>query len=178
MALPEPQLPTPDDQLPELPAPLPIGLALSRAARLVNRAFDATLTEAGGSLPAWLILLNVKMRGSVKQRDLAEAVGISEATLTHHLSTLEWDGLLVRTRQEGNRRVQLVSLSEAGEARFLALRDAAFAFDTRLRQGLDADAVTQFGQLLEHVSANVAPDDRESPPWVGLIERKERGHGR
>jgi MarR family transcriptional regulator for hemolysin len=171
-------MPTSDHHISELPSSLPIGLALSRAARLVTRAFDAALTEAGGSLPAWLILLNVKLRGSVKQRELAEAVGISEATLTHHLSTLEADGLLARTRQEGNRRVQLVALTEAGEARFLALREAALAFDTRLRQGIEPDQVSMLGELLDHVSANVAPDNRKSPPWAGLIERKERDHGR
>jgi MarR family transcriptional regulator for hemolysin len=148
---------------PQRPASLPIGLALSRAARMVNRAFDAALVEAGGSMPVWLILLNVKMRGSVKQRELAEAVGISEATLTHHLSALELDGLLTRTRQEGNRRVQLVALTDAGEKRFLALRDAAMDFDARLRRGLAAEEVQQLGKLLGHVGANVAPDHTKSP---------------
>lgn len=168
---------TPESPELQRPAQLPVGLALSRAARLVNRAFDAALTEAGGSMPSWLILLNVKLRGSVKQRELAEAVGISEATLTHHLSALEWDGLLTRARQEGNRRVQLVALTEAGEKRFETLRDAAMVFDGRLREGLTAEQGQQLGQLLEHVSANVRSDDTTSPPWAGLIERKENGHG-
>ena len=42
--------------------PLPIGLRLAQASRTVERAFDAALAEAGGSLPVWLVLLNLKVR--------------------------------------------------------------------------------------------------------------------
>ncbi len=44
------------------PLPLPIGLRLNQAARAVGRAFDEALAEAGGSLPVWLILLNLITR--------------------------------------------------------------------------------------------------------------------
>jgi len=44
------------------PARTPIGLKLNRTARIVGRAFDQALTEAGGSLPVWLVLLNLKTR--------------------------------------------------------------------------------------------------------------------
>ena len=63
---------------------VPIGLQLSQAARTVSRAFDAALDGAGGTLPVWLILLNLKIRTPGNQRELAEAVGVREATLTHH----------------------------------------------------------------------------------------------
>ena len=68
------------------PFPLPIGLRLSQATRVVERAFDEALGEAGGTLPVWLILLNLKIRTPGTQRELAEAVGVREATLTHHLN--------------------------------------------------------------------------------------------
>lgn len=55
----------------------------ARPARLVSRAFCAQ--PGGGSLPEWLVLLNLKIRLSANQRELADAVGIREATLTHRL---------------------------------------------------------------------------------------------
>ena len=58
--------------------PVPIGLRLSQAARTVSRAFDEVLAQAGGSLPAWLILLNLKIRKPGKQGELAKAVGVRE----------------------------------------------------------------------------------------------------
>ena len=54
------------------PFPVPIGLRLNQAARAVERAFDEALAEAGGTLPIWLILLNLKIRRPGNQRELAE----------------------------------------------------------------------------------------------------------
>src|SRR5438132_8218958 len=113
----------------------PIGLRLSQAARTVSRAFDDALDQAGGTLPVWLILLNLKIRKPANQRELAETVGVREATLTHHLNAMDARGLITRTRDAANRRIQVVTLTEAGEAAFLRLRAAAMAFDARLRAG-------------------------------------------
>src|ERR1700749_3771025 len=122
------------------PFPVPIGLRLNQAARAVGRAFDEALAEAGGSLPVWLILLNLKVRRPGTQRELAEAVGIREATLTHHLNAMDADGLITRTRDSANRRVQLVTLTDKGDQAFLAMRAAALDFDSKLRSGLaDSD---------------------------------------
>ena len=113
--------------------PVPIGLRLNQAARAVGRAFDEALAEAGGSLPVWLILLNLKVRRPGTQRELAEAVGIREATLTHHLNAMDADGLITRTRDAANRRVQVVTLTEKGDQAFQSLAAAAVAFDAKLR---------------------------------------------
>jgi MarR family transcriptional regulator for hemolysin len=134
----------------------PIGLQLARAAKSVSRAFDDALAEAGGSLPVWLVLISLKSRQPGNQRELADAVGVREATLTHHLNAMDAQGLVTRRRDPANRRVHLVELTEAGEALFLRLRDAAFAFDQRLRRGLtDRDAADLEGLLLR-LERNVA----------------------
>ena len=143
------------------PARTPIGLELARAARAVSRAFDDALAEAGGSLPVWLVLLNLKTRQLSKQRDLAEAVGVREATLTHHLNAMDRQGLVTRTRDPANRRVHVVELTPAGEAAFIRLAEAATAFDRKLRDGLtDADLdglVAQLGQLASNVADEAGP---------------------
>jgi MarR family transcriptional regulator for hemolysin len=136
----------------------PIGLQLARAAKSVSRAFDDALAEAGGSLPVWLVLISLKSRPLGNQRELADVVGIREATLTHHLNAMDAQGLVTRRRDPANRRVHRVELTEAGEALFLRLRDAAFAFDQRLRRGLsDGDAAALEGLLLR-LERNVAGD--------------------
>jgi MarR family transcriptional regulator, transcriptional regulator for hemolysin len=134
----------------------PIGLRLSASARVVSRAFDEALGEAGGSLPVWLVLLNVKARRAAgNQRELADAVGIREATLTHHLNAMEAEGLLTRRRDPENRRVHVVELTDAGEAAFARLREAAVAFDRRLRRGLSADELDGLERVLDRLAANV-----------------------
>jgi MarR family transcriptional regulator, transcriptional regulator for hemolysin len=161
-----------------MPVPqfLPIGLRLGQAARTVERAFDGALGEAGGTLPVWLILLNLKISKPANQRELAEAVGVREATLTHHLNAMDTSGLVTRTRDAANRRVQVVALTEAGEAAFARLRDTAVAFHARLRAGLpDADLET-LDTLLGRLAANAgsgAATVEAAPPWAGLADRRQ-----
>jgi MarR family transcriptional regulator for hemolysin len=135
---------------------VPIGLRLNQAARAVERAFDKALAEAGGTLPVWLILLNLKIYRPANQQQLAEKVGIKEATLTHHLNAMDERGLISRSRDAANRRIQVVALTEAGEAAFLRLRDAAIAFDAQLRAGLSDADVDQLHALLGTMAANVS----------------------
>lgn len=137
------------------PEQTPIGLQLARAARLVGRAFDDALIEAGGSLPVWLVLLNLKIDRDTNQRQLAEAVGITGATLTHHLNAMERDGLLTRRRDPGNRRNHIIELSHEGEAAFKRLAGAALAFDTRLRNDLSTDELDVLRTLLDRLTAAV-----------------------
>src|SRR3954471_15291662 len=106
----------------------PIGLYIQRVAKELNRSFEAALNEVGGNVPTWLILLSLKAGRPETQRQLADAVGIRGATLTHHLEGLERDGLVARERDPENRRVQKVALTDAGEAAFERMRGAALAF--------------------------------------------------
>jgi MarR family transcriptional regulator for hemolysin len=138
------------------PAHPPLGLHLNRVARTVSRAFDESLAEAGGSLPVWLVLIALKSSPPASQRDLAGKVGIQGATLTHHLDTMESAGLVTRRRDPANRRLHLVELTPAGEALFLRLRDAATAFDRRLRVGLSDGDVGQLEALLTRLRDNVS----------------------
>ena len=153
------------------PFPVPIGLRLNQAARTVERAFDEALAAAGGTLPVWLVLLNLKIHRPANQRELAEAVGVREATLTHHLNAMDARGLITRTRDAANRRVQVVTLTDAGEAAFLRLREAAMAFDAKLRAGIaDADLAT-LGTVLGRLAANAGTPGEPAPPWAGLADR-------
>ena len=154
---------------------VPIGLQLSQAARTVSRAFDEALDEAGGTLPVWLILLNLKIRKPANQRELAEAVGVREATLTHHLNAMDARGLVTRTRDAANRRVHVVELTDAGEAAFVRLQQAALGFDARLRAGLaDAD-LDSLGDLLGRLAANAGGTPDGAMPWAGLAEPRRQG---
>ena len=154
----------------------PIGLRLNQAARTVGRAFEYALEEAGGTLPTWLILLNLKIRQPPNQRELAEAVGIRQATLTHHLNALDARGLITRTRDTANRRIQVVELTEAGEAAFARLQQAAVAFDARLRAGLDDADLDRLGDLLGRLAANAGGAETEgAAPWADLAEPTRPG---
>jgi MarR family transcriptional regulator, transcriptional regulator for hemolysin len=138
------------------PTTVPIGLQLTRTARVVGQAFDRAMAEAGGSAATWQVLLLIRSRQWGQQSQMAEAMGISGATLTHHLNALERQGLVRRWREDGNRRVQRVELTDEGVAMFDRLRKIAMRHDARLRTNLSDEEAATLGGLLEKLAAGVA----------------------
>ncbi|UOY01947.1 MarR family winged helix-turn-helix transcriptional regulator [Blastococcus sp. PRF04-17] len=135
-----------------------LSLLIGRSAKELNRAFDDVLVAAGGSTPVWQVLLALAGGDHRSQAELAEAIGVRQPTLVHHLDAMERAGLVSRRRGEGNRRVQLVTVTESGRALFLRLRRVAASFDGRLRAGLEDGDVAELRRLLELLRENARPD--------------------
>jgi MarR family transcriptional regulator for hemolysin len=140
------------------PSAEPIGRAIASSAKVLSRAFERELAEAGGSQPVWLILLALKQQAWRTQQDLAAAVGIEGPTLTHHLDGLDKAGLIERARDPNDRRAVRVELTDAGDKLFKRLAKAAIGFDQRLRAGLSEDELDQFRRVLARLRDNVASD--------------------
>jgi MarR family transcriptional regulator for hemolysin len=136
-------------------APTPLGLQLSRTARVVTQEFDRAMAEAGGSGPVWQVLLLIRSKQWGQQSEMAQAMGVTGATLTHHLNALERQGLVRRWREDSNRRVQRVELTDEGIALFDRLRTVAVRHDRRLRAHLSDAEAEQLGELLGKLRAGV-----------------------
>jgi DNA-binding MarR family transcriptional regulator len=87
-------------------------------------------------------------------RELADAVGIRRATLSHHQDGMEAAGQVTRRRDPASRRISLVEMTEEGTRLFLRLREAAVAHDQRLRAGLSDEEVARLATLLDTLAAN------------------------
>ena len=134
----------------------PIGLQLVRTARTVAAAFDRAMVEAGGSAPIWQVLLLVRSEEWGTQAQMAEAMGITGATLTHHLNAMEAQGLVRRWRETSNRRVQRVELTEEGAALFERLREVALRHDARLRSKLSDEETARLADLLGRLQSGLS----------------------
>jgi MarR family transcriptional regulator for hemolysin len=139
------------------PARLPIGLQLTRTARLVHQGFERAMAAADGSASTWQVLLLVRSRQWDTQAALASAMGVTGATLTHHLNALEEQGLVRRSRETGNRRTQQVELTADGEAMFARLRDVARVYDAELRGRLGEGEVELLARLLDRLGGAPGP---------------------
>jgi MarR family transcriptional regulator for hemolysin len=104
---------------------------------------------------------------------MAEAMGITGATLTHHLNALEAQGLVRRWRDERNRRVQRAELTEEGAALFDRLRAVALRHDAGLRSRLTDEETAQLAKLLDKLEAGLAPG-ADDPPEAAPASRAER----
>jgi MarR family transcriptional regulator for hemolysin len=146
------------------PPQLPIGLRLARTARAVTQAFERAMADAGGSASTWQVLLLVRSKDWSTQSLLAEAMGVTSATLTHHLNALEAAGLVRRWREPGNRRVQRVELTREGAAMFDRLRGVAVSHDRRLRAALGDDGTEQLADLLDRLNRGLQATELPAIP--------------
>lgn len=145
------------------PVSTPIGLRLTRTSRAVTQAFERAMAQAGGSVSSWQVLLLVRSAKWDSQSELADELGITGATLTHHLNALERKGLVRRWREDSNRRVQRVELTDAGIELFDRLRAVAVRHDKLLRSQLTDDEVEQLGELLERLQTGAEAGVQAEP---------------
>jgi MarR family transcriptional regulator for hemolysin len=137
------------------PSGAPIGLQLARTAKVVGRAFNDALAEAGGTLPVWLVLSALRGGDPASQQELARVVGIEGPTLTRHLDQLEASGLVRRTAHPDDRRAMRVEPTRAGVELHERLLEVVIAFDRRLTAGLSRDELDTMGAMLRTLEANV-----------------------
>lgn len=134
------------------------------------------MAEAGGSVSAWQVLLQVRSEEWGTQARMAEAMGITGATLTHHLNALEAQGLVRRWREASNRRVQRVALTPEGEALFERLREVAVRHDARLRSRLTDAETARLAELLDKLGAGL--EEPEPAPAKPGRRARPRARGR
>src|SRR4051794_41748092 len=111
----------------------PIGLRLARTSRVVTQAFERAMAAAGGSASAWQVLLLVRSEQWGTQSRMAEAMGITGATLTHHLNALESQRLVRRWRGGSNPPVPKGGPTDQGAPLFERPREGAGAPHPRPR---------------------------------------------
>jgi MarR family transcriptional regulator for hemolysin len=140
---------------------LPIGRAIAMASKRLQRSFSDALGDAGGTFPAWQVLLAVQRQGARTQQDLARAIGVEGPTLTRQLDALEAAGLVERQRDLHDRRAIRVKATPRGQAQFRRLAKAAGDFDERLRSGLSDQEIAQLRDLLARISANAVRANSE-----------------
>jgi MarR family transcriptional regulator for hemolysin len=141
-------------------------MQLARSAKAVGRAFDAALSNAGGSLPVWLILNALRGSEWRSQRELARALGIEGATLTRHLDGLERAGLVLRRPDPHDRRVVRLEITELGLAAQQRMLGSVIEFNRRLRSGVSEDELEQFRALLARFVANVGEPAIDGIPLI------------
>jgi len=116
------------------------------------------MAAAGASASAWQVLVVVRSAQWGTQAEMAKAMGLTSATLTHHLNALEAQGLVRRWRDPGNRRVQQTELTDDGIALFDRLRRVATSHDARLHSLLDDEEAATLSRLLAKLADGFAGD--------------------
>lgn len=128
---------------------------LFRAANAVRNYMERTvLAPVELTWTAFVVLWVIWIWGEAETRTIAEECGVSKATLSGVLATLEGRGLLVRTKSNEDRRLVLVTLTPAGTRLIKKLFPEINAAETHAARLIDGrDHATLADQLRSLVEA-------------------------
>jgi MarR family transcriptional regulator for hemolysin len=104
------------------------GFRLARITRRLRQAVDSELRAYGLTEATWRPLAYLGRLGEgIRQKELAQALGIEGASLVRLLDGLERRGLIERREEEADRRARGIYLTPAGrelQKRVLGISDA------------------------------------------------------
>jgi MarR family transcriptional regulator, transcriptional regulator for hemolysin len=93
-----------------------LGFLVNGLARLMRNELENRLKEAGLTPTTWTVLMALLEEDRLSQTDLAKKTFLDGATMTRALDLLEAKGYIARVRDEGDRRVQIVVLTDSGHS--------------------------------------------------------------
>ena len=116
------------------------------------------LGDDGISWTAFVVLWVLWVWGEQESRHLATECGVSKATLSGVVSTLEGRGLVTRERHPDDGRLVVVSLSPAGRRMIRRLYPRFNQHEALVVSRLDTAEQDQLAHLLREVLRSVDPD--------------------
>jgi|GraSoi2013_115cm_1033766.scaffolds.fasta_scaffold12683_2 DNA-binding MarR family transcriptional regulator len=126
---------------------------LRRAARHVSRFYDAQLAGSGLRVTQYAILGHLKDRGPKSMLELAELMTMDRTTIGHNLRLVERDGLVKIEVSPKDRRVRLVSITEAGLERVALGRPGWDRAQAEFQAEFGAANTVAMHEMMDHVVA-------------------------
>lgn len=156
----------------ELDSPpwLRVESTLMATARLVRVAFDARLAPLDLNLTQASLIGYVHEFGATTQTELADRLGIGRAAIGSVIDHLQSRGLVERLPKPDDRRVWLVTITEAGAELAVAINDVDAVLRAELRRGIGREERQALNWVMSRLQQNLAsviataPTDRPTSP--------------
>ncbi|WP_420409332.1 MarR family winged helix-turn-helix transcriptional regulator [Hoeflea sp.] len=131
-----------------------VDLARSHTARLNGRLEPLGLSQA-----RLQVISALEAAGEQTQRELAEGLGVEQATMANTLGRLERDGLVVRLPHPDDRRAQLVRLTGRASELIAPAREAVREAEDALLRGLPQAEQALFVSMIARLSIHEPADE-------------------
>ncbi|SMB91752.1 MarR family winged helix-turn-helix transcriptional regulator [Deinococcus hopiensis] len=148
-------------------------IKLWRAAHAVEVAANRHLSDHGLTISQFGVLEALYHLGSLSQRQLADKILRSSGNLTMVIDNLERDGLVRRERDEQDRRVMNVHLTEEGHALVECVLPAHVSGIRDLFTVLTPEELGELAALSRKLGRALA--DREAEPPGADAGKRRRG---
>jgi DNA-binding MarR family transcriptional regulator len=129
---------------------------LAEVVRLQLRVYNGRFRATGLNQSQVAALIHLDRVEALSQTDLAARLGMQKAAAGTLIDGLEGKGLVERTRGREDRRLQLVSITDAGRRVVDEVDRMAESLGTALRQGVTREERTQLVSILQRLRENLS----------------------
>jgi DNA-binding MarR family transcriptional regulator len=133
---------------------------LTELVRLQVRVYNSRFRATGLNQSQVAALVHLERIDQLSQSDLARRLGLRKAAAGTLIEGLEGKGMVERSRGRDDRRVQLVSITEAGRRVVEDVDHMAEQLGNDYRQGISRDERAQFVATLQRLRANLRMMER------------------
>ncbi len=155
------------DESPSLNIRQIFGRRLGHTARQWRRAVDERLLPFGLTEATWLPLLYLsREKAPMRQKELAESVGIESSTLVRLIDALDHAGLIER-RIDGDRRARLLCLTPRGHVLVEQVETVAAEVRQRILASISDEELATTLSVIDRICAALvevrAPETGDEP---------------
>lgn len=147
-------------------------IAIRRITRAIDLHSRAMIKQSGLTVPQLLVLQAVRRNGAASITTIAQEVRLSPATITSMIERLQRAQLVTRTRSETDKRVVLIALTEAGNAKLDAAPEPMQEHFMREFEKLELWEQLQLSAALERVAFMMDAEALDASPILEVGELK------
>jgi DNA-binding MarR family transcriptional regulator len=134
---------------------------LAEVVRLQLRVYNGRFRATGLHQSQVAALIHLDRVEALSQTELAERLGMQKAATGTLIDGLEGKGLAERTRGRDDRRLQLVSITDAGRRIVAEVDEMAEELGLALRQGVSREERAQLVSILQRLRGNLRRMEKE-----------------
>lgn len=132
-----------------------MGHITENAVKQVSEAFGRRLQNTGITRVQWIALYYLKTRTRISQRDLSNLMNIQDSSAGRLIDRLERDGFIVRERNDIDRRVIHIKLTDKGDKLISELMPIGTEFNDDLLAGIDEEELMIYEKVLNKMISNI-----------------------
>lgn len=121
------------------------------------------------------ILEYLNEHGDCSQRELADFLGVTPASIATSLKRMSKSGFIERTSDENDRRINRLRLTEKGKEIRLAGRDECDRVDKAMFNGFSDEEISSFTDMLSRIAENLSPDGISDKEIFNMIKNRRNG---
>jgi DNA-binding MarR family transcriptional regulator len=130
--------------------PYRLSVASNKVSALISKAYEARF---GLSVPQWRLLVILSEGVALSQKEVVDRSAMDKVTISRAVAALVLRGLLVRNNRAHDRRVDVLSLSDAGRTIVAEVTPLVLGFEASLIDAIGQNQARALATMLRALEA-------------------------